>query len=115
MSHYFCDVSPVKKESLAKWIGIAYHPKTLIQTSRPLEVTLPKFHQTEEKLQHAQRKLNVKVRSAHHRKIRLDQASNYQKTKEKSNGSLSETKRTSEKIILNNYLGNWSNNMTTYL
>ncbi|MCH0465956.1 transposase, partial [Enterococcus faecium] len=78
-----CDVSPVKKESLAKWIGIAYHPKTLIQTSRPLEVTLPKFHQTEEKLQHAQRKLNVKVRSAHHRKIRLDQASNYQKQKRK--------------------------------
>lgn len=55
----------------------------MIQTSRPLEVTLPKFHQTEEKLQHAQRKLNVKVRSAHHRKIRLDQASNYQKQKRK--------------------------------
>ena len=78
-----CDVSSIKKESSAKWIGIAYHPKTLIETSQPIEVTLPKFDQTEEKLQHAQRKLSVKVRSAHHRKTRLDKASNYQKQKRK--------------------------------
>ncbi len=30
-----CDVSPVKKESSAKWIGIAYDPQTLIETSSP--------------------------------------------------------------------------------
>lgn len=78
-----CEVPITNVQNTHQWLGVAYDPKKLVETSAPVEVQMPLFCQTRDKIKGAKRKLVIKRKSAQKRKIRLENAKNYQKQKRK--------------------------------
>ncbi len=78
-----CEVQTAAMPATHRWLGVAYDPQTLVETSLPLELQLPFFKKTRDKMKMAKKKLVVKSRAAQKRKIRLENAKNYQKQKRK--------------------------------
>ncbi|MGM9902862.1 hypothetical protein A5844_001526 [Enterococcus sp. 10A9_DIV0425] len=78
-----CDVSPKPLVASNRWIGVAYDPHALIETSTPIDLVVPKFNRINQKIFQAKRKLAVKGKAAQKRKIHVEKAKNYQKQKRK--------------------------------
>lgn len=78
-----CEVQISGVPTTNRWLGVAYDPKKLVETSSPVEVQMPLFRQTRDKMKVAKRKLVIKSKAAQKRKARLENARNYQKQKRK--------------------------------
>ena len=78
-----CEVQIAGVPTTNRWLGVAYDPKKLVETSSPVEVQMPLFRQTRDKMKVAKRKLVIKSKAAQKRKVRLENARNYQKQKRK--------------------------------
>lgn len=78
-----CEVQIAGVPTTNRWLGVAYDPKKLVETSSPVEVQMPLFRQTRDKMKVAKRKLVIKSKAAQKRKARLENARNYQKQKRK--------------------------------
>ena len=78
-----CEVSAKGITESRRWIGVAYDPQKLIETSSPVDVPLPLLKKTEKEMKLAKRKLGIKGRAAQKRKARLERSKNYQKQKRK--------------------------------
>ena len=78
-----CEVQIAGVPTTNRWLGVAYDPQKLVETSSPVEVQMPLFRQTRDKMKVAKRKLVIKSKAAQKRKARLENARNYQKQKRK--------------------------------
>lgn len=78
-----CEVQISGVPTTNRWLGVAYDPKKLVETSSPVEVQMPLLRQTRDKMKVAKRKLVIKSKAAQKRKARLENARNYQKQKRK--------------------------------
>lgn len=78
-----CEVQISGVPTTNRWLGVAYDPNKLVETSSPVEVQMPLFRQTRDKMKVAKRKLVIKSKAAQKRKARLENARNYQKQKRK--------------------------------
>ena len=78
-----CEVQIAGVPTTNRWLGVAYDPQKLVKTSSPVEVQMPLFRQTRDKMKVAKRKLVIKSKAAQKRKARLENARNYQKQKRK--------------------------------
>lgn len=78
-----CEVQIAGVPTTNRWLGVAYDPQKLVETSSPVEVQMPLFRQTRDKMKVTKRKLVIKSKAAQKRKARLENARNYQKQKRK--------------------------------
>ena len=78
-----CEVQIAGVPTTNRWLGVAYDPKKLVETSSPVEVQMPLLRQTRDKMKVAKRKLVIKSKAAQKRKARLENSRNYQKQKRK--------------------------------
>lgn len=80
---FLCEVPLNKRQKTNEWVGIAYCPKGLVETSQKIEVVAPKLLVTNQKIAVAERKLSIRAKAAQQRKKALERAKNYQKQKRK--------------------------------